>query len=96
MNSIMNDFQFSIDRDNQDPLVISKVDSAAEFGWKVKLTYHETFAKNWFHNRGETNHFITAVELLDKNPVTNLLGKEDSLRQGRIIDTIYLVIDKSR
>ncbi len=95
MNSTMNDFQFSIDRDNQDLLVVSKIDSAAEFGWKVKLTYHETFAKNWFNNRGETDHFITAVEVLDKNPVANLLGK-DSLRAGHIIDTIYLVIDKSR
>lgn len=96
MNSTMKDFDFSIDNDHADPAVISQIDSAAEHGWKVKLTYHETFGKNWFHNRGETDHFITGVEILDKNPVSNIFNKQDSLLRGRVVDTIYVVIDKSK
>jgi hypothetical protein len=67
MNSTMNDFQFSIDNDREDQNLINQIDSAAEHGWKVKLIYHETVGKNWFHNRGETDHFITEVEVLDKH-----------------------------
>jgi hypothetical protein len=96
MNSTMKDFDFSIDNDHEDPAVINQIDSAAQHGWKVKLTYHETFGKNWFKNRGETDHFITNVEILDKNPVSNLLGKPDSSLRGHIIDTIYVVIDRSK
>jgi len=96
MNSTMNDFEFSIDNDREDQSVISQIDSAALHGWKVKLTYHETFGKNWFSNRGETNHFITGVQILDRNPVSNLFGREDSVIRGRVVDTIYVVIDKSK
>lgn len=87
-------FDFSIDNDNEDPDVIKRIDSAANFGWKVKLVYHETAGKNWFHNRGETSHFVTACEVLDRNPIGNLFNghSEPPQRQGRIIDTIYLVI----
>jgi hypothetical protein len=59
-------FDFSIDNDQPDQKIIDQLDSAAQHGWKVKLVYHETSGKNWFHNRGETSHFITKVEVLDK------------------------------
>jgi hypothetical protein len=85
-------FEFSIDNDNEDPQLIKTIDSAVTNGWKVKLTYHETFAKNWFRNRGETNHFVTGITVLSKNPVT----QEQAERRGRIIDTIFVVIDKTQ
>ena len=94
-------FDFSIDNDNEQPEVINTLDSAAEHGWKVKLVYHETQGKNWFRNRGETDHFITKVEVLEKN-FGNAFngkqeGKEESKVTGKVIDTIYVVIvDKSK
>lgn len=96
MTSTANEFQFSIDNDNPDSAVINQIRKAAQNGWKVKLSYHETFGKNWFHNRGETSHFITGVEILDKKPLDNVFGKDDSKIKGRVIDTIYVVIDKSK
>lgn len=97
MNSTAKDFDFSIDNDHEDQNIINQIDSAAQHGWKVKLTYHETFGKNWFQNRGETDHFITGVEILDKNPVASALGVNTTTStQGKVIDTIYLVIDKSQ
>lgn len=85
-------FEFSIDNDHEDKNLISMVDSAVTNGWKVKLTYHETFAKNLFNNRGETNYFITGLKVLSKAPVT----VEQTERKGRIVDTIFVVIDKSQ
>ena len=85
-------FDFSIDRDMEDQKTISMLDSAATLGWKVKLRYHQTIGYNWFSNRGETNHFITTVEILDKNPVGNLFGTKDTHTSGHVIDTIYVVI----
>lgn len=96
MNSTMKDFEFSIDNDHEVDSIINQIDSAAQHGWKVKLTYHETFGKNWFHNRGETSHFITGVQILDKTPVGNLFGKQDTTIRGHVIDTIYVVIDRSK
>jgi hypothetical protein len=96
MNSTMNDFEFSIDNDHEDTSIINQIDSAAQHGWKVKLTYHETRGKNWFSNRGETDRFITKVEVLDKNMSMRAQFGGDTIRQGRIIDTIYVVIDKSK
>jgi hypothetical protein len=107
MNSSL-PFDFSIDNDNEDPSVISKIDSAANFGWKVKIVYHETAGYNWFANRGETNHFVTSVEILDKNPIATALGGGgttqnntnskncDCKTTGKVIDTIYVIIDKSK
>lgn len=86
-------FDFSIDNDHPDPKVIHLLDSAAQHGWKVKLVYHETKGKNLFNNRGETDHFITRVEVLDKNMAT-LFGNQKPVT-GHVIDTIYVVIDKS-
>jgi len=90
-------FDFSIDSDHEDPVVIAAIDSAAQYGWKVKLVYHETFGKNWFENRGETDHFITRVEVLDKNPVASAFKGAGTAAPaagsgGRAVDTIYVVI----
>jgi len=89
-------FDFSVDNDRPDEEVIKMLDSAANQGWKVKLTYHETFGWNWFNNRGSTDHFITDVQILDRQ-AANIFGHtQDSSgainRQGKIIDTIYVVI----
>jgi hypothetical protein len=86
-------FDFSIDNDHQDPKVISMLDSAAEYGWKVKLVYHETSGKNWFQNRGETSHFITKVDVLERNFANKF---SEGRTTGHVIDTIYVVIDKSQ
>lgn len=91
-------FEFSVDNDVNDEKVIKTLDSAATEGWKVKIKYHETFGKNWFSNRGETNYFVNEVEVLDKNPLGNLLGNKNNNQPvgGRVVDTIYVVIDKSQ
>jgi hypothetical protein len=95
-------FEFSVDNDVNDPKVIATLDSAATNGWKVKIKYHETFGKNWFSNRGETNYFVKEVVVLDKDPIGNMFGdnKEksncDCETKGKVIDTIYVVIDKTK
>lgn len=86
-------FDFSIDNDNEPEGLVKTIDSAAQFGWKVKIIYHETFGKNLFRNRGETDHFVTRCEILDKTPIQTQLGSSHST--GHIIDTVYLVVDKS-
>ena len=95
-------FEFSVDNDVNDPIVISTLDSAATNGWKVKIKYHETFGKNWFGNRGETNYFVKEVVVLDKDPIGNMFGTNktksncDCKTEGKVIDTIYVVIDKTK
>ena len=90
-------FEFSVDNDVNDPKTIAKLDSAATYGWKVKIKYHETFGKNWLNNRGETNYFVNEVEVLDKDPIGNMFGdKAAAPTGGRVVDTIYVVIDKSK
>lgn len=91
-------FEFSVDNDINDPKVIATLDSAATEGWKVKIRYHETFGKNWFNNRGETNYFVNEVVVLDRDPIGNMFGdiNSDVPVQGKVIDTIYVVIDKSQ
>ncbi len=89
-------FDFSIDNDNPDQKVIKMLDSAAQHGWKVKLVYHETAGKNWFSNRGETNYFITKVEVLEKDFGNTFKGNQQPKVTGKVIDTIYVVIDKSK
>ncbi len=84
-------FDFSIDNDRPDQSVINILDSAAQNGWKVKIIYHETMGWNWLDNRGETNHFVSKVEVLEKNFGNAFNGKEPKL-SGRVIDTIYVVI----
>ena len=86
-------FEFSVDNDVNDPVVISTLDSAATYGWKVKVKYHETWGKNWFSNRGETNYFVKEVEVLDKDPMGSVFGGNSSKNTGgRVVDTVYVVI----
>lgn len=91
-------FDFSIDNDNEPDALLKTIDSAAQFGWKVKLVYHETYGKNWFSNRGETSHFVEKCEVLEKNFGNVFNGKHQIEPQvtGRVIDTIYVVIDRSK
>lgn len=90
-------FEFSVDNDVNDPKTIAALDSAATYGWKVKIKYHQTFGKNWFSNRGETNFFVNEVQILDKDPIGNMFGDRTAApTTGRVVDTIYVVIDKSR
>lgn len=96
-SSSMVPFDFSIDNDNEPANIISTLDSAAQYGWKVKIVYHETMGWNWFQNRGETDHFVTKCEILDKNPMKNVFGNKESIQTERVVDTVYVVIvDKSR
>ena len=85
-------FDFSIDNDKPDNKIITRLDSAAQHGWKVKLVYHETAGKNWFNNRGETSHFITKVEVLEKNFGNAFNGSQQLRSSGKVVDTIYVVI----
>lgn len=88
-------FDFSIDNDKEDPEVIALIDSAATLGWKVKLVYHEVWGfKNFLNNRGDTDHFITSVEVLDRDPVSFMHARpaEQGATAGRVVDTIYVVI----
>lgn len=63
-------FDFSIDRQNEPKGLVATLDSAAEYGWKVKLTYHQvSTGRNWFDNRGETNYFVTSCEVRDRHPM---------------------------
>ena len=91
-------FDFSIDNDNEPDNLVKTIDSAAQYGWKIKLIYHETIGKNWFHNRGQTDHFIKKCEVLEKNFGNVFNGKKQNEKStGKVIDTIYVVIvDKSR
>jgi hypothetical protein len=89
-------FDFSIDNDRPDEQVIKTLDSAAQHGWKVKLIYHQTTGKNWFGNRGETDHFINKVEVLEKNFGNAFNGTQEPKVTGRVIDTIYVVIDRTK
>jgi hypothetical protein len=87
-------FEFSIDNDREDAKLIKMIDSAVNNGWKVKLNYHETNIKNWFNNRGETSYFINSIEILDKHSLGN--NNNSVLNSvGRIVDTIYVVLDKN-
>ena len=91
-SSSMVPFDFSIDNDNEPVELVSKLDSAARFGWKVKLVYHETCGWNWFKNRGETDHFITECQIIDKTPMKSIFGKDNGTQSGHVVDTIYVVV----
>lgn len=101
MNSTMNEFDFSMDNNNENPKTIATLDSAAKDGWKVRVVYHQCRNKNMTGSRGDSNYFIDSVQVMDRNFNTmfnNNSTKTASTtgdRPGHIIDTIYLVIDKS-
>lgn len=81
-------FNFSIDKGNERSELIAQIDSAATYGWLVKLRYHQVAGKNWFHNRGETDFFINECEVLDRGRPRNM----NNSGTGQIVyDTIYNV-----
>ena len=95
MNTAGEPFTFSLDndRDDQQPLVDLLYQAQIE-GWKIKIKYHKVMGWNWFGNRGRSDYFVDEVTVLDKdfaNPLSNVKGG----RQGHVIDTVYVVIDKS-
>jgi hypothetical protein len=99
MNTSGEPFSFSFDNDRDDQqALIDLMKQAQVEGWKLKIRYHEVAGWNWFSNRGETDYFVDSVEVLDKNFAKPLgrTGAAGSDRQGRVVDTIYVVIDKSQ
>ena len=99
MNTSGEPFSFSFDNDRNDDAhqqqLIELMKQAQVEGWKIKVRYHEVWgAKNVLCNRGETDYFIDSVEVLDRDfakPLKNL-GNQN---QGRVVDTIVVVIDKA-
>lgn len=95
MNSSGEPFAFSFDndRDDQQALIDTFLRAQVE-GWKVKIKYHQVWGfKNLFHNRGESRYFVDDVEILDRN-FSNPLNKRLQVESGRVVDTIWVVIDK--
>jgi hypothetical protein len=68
-------FDFSIDNDVNDTTLIKTIDSAATFGWVVKLKYHKTWGKNWFNNRGKTDFFVTQCIKLGETRSDGIINK---------------------
>lgn len=94
MNTAGEPFEFSFDNDRNDQdSLISMLQKAQVEGWKIKIKYHRVQGWNWFENRGRFDYFVDDVEVLDKN-FANVLRVGNNL-QGHVIDTIYVVIDKS-
>lgn len=95
MNSTMHDFDFSVDNnaEGQEGPMIAMLDSAAKNGWKMRVIYHEVTGENLTSSRGDTNFFVDSVQVLDKNMSTLFNNNSvDTVRRGRVIDTIYVVI----
>lgn len=87
-------FSFDNDRSDQDSLVNLLYQAQVE-GWKVKIKYHEVWGlKNVLNNRGETDYFVDGVTVLDKN-FANVASRLAGGRQGRVVDTVYVVLDKN-
>lgn len=85
------DFSFDNRKDDSpyQQKLITIVDSAFRYGWKVKLHYRQvTFTKNFWGTRGHSDYFIDGVEILDKHFATMFNGTSS----GKVIDTIYVVI----
>ena len=92
MNTSGEPFNFSFDNDKEskkDSLMINLVNEAQAKGWKIKLVYHEVFGWNWFHNRGQTNHFVDSVIVLDKKFSKPLENRKPEIPKR---DTLYVVI----
>lgn len=94
MNTAGEPFTFSLDNDRTDQDSLVKLLYQAQIeGWKIKVKYHRVKGKNWFENRGRSDYFVDDVTVLDRdfaNPLRGGVGRE-----GRVVDTIYVVIDKS-
>ena len=62
------DFSFDNDLTNQEEM-IKLVQGALEEGWKIKVSFHQVYGlKNILRNRGESNYFVTKIEVLDTIP----------------------------
>ncbi len=95
MNTAGAPFEFSFDNDRNDQdSMINMLKTAQVEGWKIKIKYHKVKGWNWFENRGRSDYFVDDVEVLDKN-FANTFRQNQSSRAGRVIDTVYVVIDKS-
>jgi len=100
MNSSGEPFAFSIDNDcdtkPEKQKIIQILQEAQVKGWKIKISYHQVWGmKNMFNNRGESDYFVDGIEVLDKN-FAKPLGNVMNTREGRVVDTVYVVIDKSQ
>lgn len=100
-----NGFDFSLDNDNEPKGIAAILDSAQNYGWKVELTYHQVYGKNWFGNRGYTDYFITDVLVLDKNfnSIFTNINKDTSNTKNYnsvvtkdTVFTITLTLDEAR
>lgn len=68
MNTADDPFEFSFDNDRDDQQDLIKMMKTAQVeGWKIKIKYHRVLGWNWYRNRGETDYFVTDVEVLDKD-----------------------------
>lgn len=96
MNTSGEPFYFSFDRDRNDQdSLIALMKQAQVEGWKLKIRYHEVWGlKNILGNRGETDYFVDNVTVLDRD-FANPLKRMDAAQQGHVVDTVYVVIDKS-
>lgn len=87
-------YSFDKDRNDQDSLIALMKQAQVE-GWKLKIRYHEVWGfVNVLGNRGETDYFVDDVTVLDKdfaNPLKRMGAKEG----GRVVDTVFVVIDKN-
>ncbi|WP_025003287.1 hypothetical protein [Prevotella dentasini] len=89
-------FSFDNDRSDQDSLIRLMKQAQVE-GWKLKIRYHETWGlKNLWMNRGETDYFVDDVTVLDKDFANSLKRSGMDGRKGKVVDTVYVVIDKSQ
>ncbi|WP_407401497.1 hypothetical protein [Sodaliphilus sp.] len=90
-------FYFSFDNDNHDQdSLVNIIHQAQIEGWKVKLKYHAVWGgKNVCSNRGETDYFVDDVIVLDKDFAHS--SRQDEVEgHGRVVDTVYVVLDKSQ
>ena len=94
MNTAGEPFTFSLDNDRTDQDSLVKLLYQAQIeGWKIKVKYHRLKCKNCFENRGRSDYFVDDVTVLDRDFANPLRG--GVAREGRVVDTIYVVIDKS-
>lgn len=98
MNTGGEPFQFSFDNDRNDQDSLVKLLYQAQIdGWKVKIKYHAVWGfKNFFQNRGETDYFVDDVTVLDRDFANVMRHLNDGDRSGRVVDTVWVVIDKSQ
>jgi hypothetical protein len=94
MTSTAQELELSVDNDNEDPVLVSELDSAQKYGWKIQVDYVQRFGQNCMDNRGSSSKFIKSVIVLDKTPLGGIKDQGSGPVRGRIIDTIYLVIQK--